>query len=120
MPRGDRTGPEGMGSMTGRGAGFCSGSGAPGYMNSYRGRGAGYGHGFGYGVRISAGYGRGMGRGAGHTYSPGFERGYAYAPVAPMTLEAEKNSLEREAAFIEEELKAIRKRLDELGTKAAD
>ncbi|MEA1871201.1 MAG: DUF5320 family protein, partial [Candidatus Bipolaricaulota bacterium] len=35
MPRGDRTGPGGMGPMTGRGAGYCSGSAAPGFMNSW-------------------------------------------------------------------------------------
>ena len=30
MPSGDRTGPEGMGPMTGRGLGSCTGDGAPG------------------------------------------------------------------------------------------
>ncbi|MBN1863537.1 MAG: DUF5320 domain-containing protein [Victivallales bacterium] len=33
MPGGDGTGPMGMGSMTGRAAGFCAGYGVPGYMN---------------------------------------------------------------------------------------
>lgn len=33
MPSGDRTGPRGMGSGTGRGAGYCSGNDEPGYMN---------------------------------------------------------------------------------------
>jgi len=33
MPRGDRTGPAGMGPMTGRGAGFCAGFNMPGFMN---------------------------------------------------------------------------------------
>jgi len=33
MPGGDRTGPRGMGSGTGRGAGYCSGNEEPGYMN---------------------------------------------------------------------------------------
>jgi len=41
MPRGDRTGPLGYGPMTGRGAGYCSGSGVPGYMNPVYGRGRG-------------------------------------------------------------------------------
>ena len=31
MPGGDGTGPRGMGSMTGRGVGFCSGNDVPGY-----------------------------------------------------------------------------------------
>ena len=35
MPRGDGTGPGGMGPMTGRAAGYCAGYNMPGYMNSY-------------------------------------------------------------------------------------
>ena len=57
MPRGDGTGPMGMGPMTGRGAGYCAGFGIPGYMNA----------GFGWGYR------RGVGRG----FGPGFGRGWA-------------------------------------------
>lgn len=33
MPRGDGTGPLGLGPMTGRVAGFCAGFRVPGYMN---------------------------------------------------------------------------------------
>jgi len=33
MPRGDGTGPAGMGPMTGRAAGYCAGFPVPGYMN---------------------------------------------------------------------------------------
>ena len=63
MPRGDGTGPMGMGPMTGRAAGYCAGYGAPGFMNPIPGRGfAGRGIGFGRG---RGGYGRGMGRGMG-------------------------------------------------------
>ena len=51
MPCGDGTGPMGMGPMTGRGAGFCGGFGAPGFMNAAPGRGG-------------MGFGRGRGRGA--------------------------------------------------------
>jgi hypothetical protein len=32
MPRGDGTGPGGMGPMTGRAAGYCAGYNVPGYM----------------------------------------------------------------------------------------
>lgn len=32
MPRGDGTGPLGMGPMAGRGLGFCAGNKTPGYM----------------------------------------------------------------------------------------
>jgi len=64
MPFGDRTGPRGMGPMTGRGTGF----GWPGFANpipgrrwsgfGWRGRGYGFGRSFGW-----RGWGRGFGRG---------------------------------------------------------
>ena len=38
MPRGDGTGPAGMGPMTGRAAGYCAGYNMPGYMNPYGSR----------------------------------------------------------------------------------
>ena len=38
MPRGDGTGPAGMGPMTGRAAGYCAGYPVPGYMNPVGGR----------------------------------------------------------------------------------
>lgn len=34
MPAGDRTGPSGLGRMSGRMSGLCAGYGAPGFMNS--------------------------------------------------------------------------------------
>jgi len=67
MPFGDRTGPMGMGPMTGRAAGYCTGFGrpglagsAPGYVRSYGRRSSAWpmwGYGFG------RGRGRGFGRG---------------------------------------------------------
>jgi hypothetical protein len=90
MPRGDGTGPAGMGPMTGRAAGYCAGYGVPGFMNPAPGRGApvwgaraypygapvGYGPGFyargpgfgapsGRGRAWFGGRGRGFGRGRG-------------------------------------------------------
>ena len=41
MPAGDGTGPNGLGPMTGRSAGYCAGNAAPGYANSYGSRGFG-------------------------------------------------------------------------------
>ena len=38
MPRGDGTGPMGMGPMTGRGAGYCAGYAVPGFVNGVMGR----------------------------------------------------------------------------------
>jgi len=62
MPRGDGTGPRGMGPMTGRGAGYCAGYSNPGFMNPMGGRmGLGLGRGRGFGA-----YGRGRGGYAGY------------------------------------------------------
>ena len=49
MPGGDGTGPGGMGSMTGRAAGYCAGYPVPGFTNSTFGRGYGFGRGRGGG-----------------------------------------------------------------------
>ncbi len=59
MPLGDRTGPAGLGPMTGRAAGYCAGYSVPGYMNPIYGR-APYGGYYGVG---RGGYPRGGGRG---------------------------------------------------------
>lgn len=61
MPRGDKTGPTGQGSRTGRGKGLCSGNENAGYTNDENRRGAGRGAGQGNSGRRR---GRGMsGRG---------------------------------------------------------
>ena len=86
MPRGDGTGPAGLGPMTGRAAGFCAGYSVPGYMNPIASRTgfygpvtktvgpypvASYGYGIPYGRGVSPlcgrglGFGRGFGRGRG-------------------------------------------------------
>jgi hypothetical protein len=92
MPRGDGTGPAGLGSMTGRAAGFCAGYGVPGFMNPYGGRVAGGGL-MAYPARLAPGfhaagpYGWGgypaygrfrpWGRGFGYGLGFGFGRGRA-------------------------------------------
>jgi len=53
MPFGDGTGPRGMGSMTGRGAGYCVGSGQSGFTNPLPGR---EWFNFGFGRRSLYGY----------------------------------------------------------------
>jgi len=101
MPRGDGTGPAGMGPMTGRAAGYCAGYGMPGYMNPIPGRRGAY-PGVPYGVPpygwpgtgymppayygpayyrggFGRGFGRGMGRGRGRGgRGGGFGRGYRW------------------------------------------
>ncbi|MGM0681979.1 MAG: DUF5320 domain-containing protein [Thermodesulfobacteriota bacterium] len=49
MPRGDRTGPQGQGPMTGRGMGKCGGK-------AGQGRGQGIGRGRGLGQQIAGGF----------------------------------------------------------------
>ena len=56
MPRGDKTGPNGEGPMTGRQQGYCSGNDSPGYAVSGRGLGKNFGRGLGRGFR--KGFGR--------------------------------------------------------------
>jgi hypothetical protein len=112
MPRGDRTGPNKMGPMTGRGAGYCSGSTVPGYANPYGGLGRGYGFGAGFGRGLGRGFGRGFGYGAGYGRPWGF--GYGAAPLAPLTPQAEKELLDRQTELLESELQAIRRRLEDL------
>ncbi|WP_428830927.1 DUF5320 domain-containing protein [Dehalobacterium formicoaceticum] len=48
VPRGDGTGPTGMGPLTGRSAGYCAGFKIPGFMNPSFGRGMGLGQGRGF------------------------------------------------------------------------
>jgi len=109
MPGGDRTGPLGQGPMTGRGAGFCAGSQAPGFAIP---RGIGYGRGIGLGRSVGRGFGRGYrGRGRGfwwRDYSP--EPYYVPAP----SIEEEKTYLENTVKGLEEEINAIRERIKEL------
>lgn len=68
MPRGDGTGPTGMGPRTGRGMGYCSGYSTPGTMNPGSRGPVGLGGLMGIG-RWSAGFlprvGRGLGLGRG-------------------------------------------------------
>ena len=56
MPKGDKTGPTGQGSMTGRAAGYCAGYSVPGFMNPIDGYGRGLGRACG------RGWGRRFGR----------------------------------------------------------
>jgi hypothetical protein len=106
MPRGDGTGPIGMGPMTGRGAGYCAGFTAPGYANP-----VGYAGGFVCGFRR----GRGFRRMFYSTGLPGWAR-YGYPAYAGADEEApdEKEFLCNQAEFLEKQLQQIKKRLSRL------
>ncbi len=116
MPRGDGTGPRGLGAMTGRAAGFCAGFGAPGYMNPVAGRGGGFGMGFGrgWGNRFFA---TGL---TGWMQFGGYGAPYGY----PMSGSApdpgmERQALRNQADVMESELNLIRKRLAEMESGTA-
>jgi len=104
MPGGDRTGPLGRGPMTGRSAGFCAGYQNPGYANPGFGRGLGRGWGRGFG----RGY---WGRGRGF-WSREYQPDPYYQPS--LNKDEEKTYLESMLKSLEEEIKAIRERIQEL------
>lgn len=105
MPYGDGTGPAGMGPRSGRGMGPCAGSTATGYANY------GLGMGFGHGRRS----GRGFGCRAANYSQPGyrgsFRAGRRFFAAGPVN---EKEILAAQAGFLEENLTAIKKRLEAL------
>lgn len=86
MPRGDGTGPMGMGPMTGRAAGYCAGFNTPGFANPTPRMGMGFRRGAGFYGR-GAGFGRGRGRGRGFGFfgrGRGFRRRVTpFAPAIP-------------------------------------
>ena len=125
MPGGDRTGPAGLGPMTGRAAGHCAGFAVPGFANPIPGRG----------IR-GGGRGQGGGRGRRNWFYasglPGWQRfgmGHpAYGEVAPydapyspaVSQEQELNALKNQAAFFEDALNGIKKRITELEAKSKE
>ncbi len=110
MPRGDGTGPMGMGPMTGRGAGYCNGVAAPGYADP---------------VEFTRGFGCGFGRGRGFrrmfyaTGVPGRAR-YGYPTYAGVNTAAfdEKAFLSNQAEYLENQLQQIKQRLSSLDEEA--
>jgi hypothetical protein len=90
--------------MTGRAAGYCAGYSEPGFVNpSYRrGFGRGWDRGFGRGY-----WGRGRGFWRRDTFSEPF-----YS--SPCTVAEEKTYLENMVKDLEEEIKAIKERLQNL------
>ena len=129
MPGGDGTGPMGLGPMTGRAAGFCTGYGTPGYANYAFGRGfCAWGRGRGGG-------GRGFRNWYYRTGLTGWQRagmgvsswgypyvyGGGYTPPAPMamTRQQELDTLKNQAEYLEDMLENVLMRLRELEGEAA-
>jgi len=112
MPRGDGTGPAGMGPMTGRAAGFCAGYPVPGYMNpvggrGFWGRGRGFGRGFGR-ARVGVGYPAWGGAVA----SPNMPYPAPFAPT--VTPEQELDGLKQQAELLQNSLSQINERIEQL------
>jgi hypothetical protein len=108
MPRGDQTGPYGLGPMTGRGMGYCAGFPVPGCQ-----RPVGWGFGRGGGWRRARGFKRS------HWYPPvPFHPAYAqpYAP-APPSDEARLEFLKSEAERLETALAELNARIEELSSQ---
>lgn len=133
MPRGDRTGPSGMGPRTGRGAGYCAGYSVPGFANPVYGGGGGYGLGYGGGFGLGYGgrgyrnrffalgfpagrpgrffdpYGGGL---YGAPYAPVYGAAYGTAPTGAQI--SEKEILEQEINLAEGHLTNLKKRMEEI------
>ena len=99
MPFGDKTGPEGRGSMTGRRAGYCAGNDRPG---SYESSGFGRGRGGGRGQSGGRFTDRFMGRN---------RRNFSYEQES-FTAPDEATILQSQSTWLKEQLDYISGRLD--------
>ena len=127
MPGGDRTGPAGMGPMTGRAAGYCAGYPAQGYAGLAFERGFGSGYGGGRGRRnwfYATGL-TGWQRSAygDPRYGGTVPYGYpAYTGTVPYnapygqaaTKQQELDALKGQSEYLEDSLEGIKKRIAEL------
>lgn len=111
MPGGDRTGPLGQGPMTGRGAGYCAGADAPGFMNAGMGRGMGRGFGPGRGRGFTGAWGQGRGRG--RRRRAFWSEGPGYYPAAD-----EAQTARDEIAELRQRIELLDQRLSELSGKS--
>jgi hypothetical protein len=108
MPRGDGTGPMGIGPMTGRAAGYCAGYATPGFANAMGGRGV-----------WGCGRGRGFRNWFHATGLPGWMRGRAYAgPFPQADPGVRKQTLENQAQALQSQLDLIKKQITELDAGA--
>jgi len=105
MPGGDRTGPNGMGQMTGRRQGFCAGFSAPGYANGFADRG-GWGRGRGFGRRFI------------NNQNQIFYGNNPF-PVPSVSKADQLNALKAQAKMIQDDLAAINQQINELESQGS-
>ena len=119
MPRGDRTGPMGQGPRTGRAAGYCAGNDRPG--SAQAGPGMGFGRGGWAGRRWGMQFGRPRGRTRGFGGWWGGPGAWNADPWGPPTApEVEMADLTDQANWLQEQLDAVRARINELGLDKAE
>lgn len=117
MSHGDRKGPTGQGSKTGRAMGYCSGNDNPGHMTGIP-AGAARGAGRGAGRGMSQGAGRGACRGFRCRRNSGFGRGggfaargeypgHYYPATAQTRAESNVDILENRISSLKQELETL-------------
>ena len=131
MPRGDGTGPAGMGPMTGRAAGYCAGYSVPGYTNPIGGRGGFWGRGGGFGGGrgrrnwyyatgrpgwVRAAQGMPAWGDPGVEYAPPYAGGYPTEPDAKQ----EKQALKQQAEYLQQSLDDVKKRIEQIESDEAE
>ena len=112
MPRRDGTGPNGMGSRSGRGLGVCTD-----VTESRFGRGFGARYGKGGGQRARNGFGQGLGFRGGRSNQG--TRWWGNIPASGPGYPEAQESLEERAAFLEAELKAVHQSMAKQKRKTA-
>ncbi|MGB5912006.1 MAG: DUF5320 domain-containing protein [Promethearchaeia archaeon] len=116
MPSGDRTGPRGLGSLTGRGLGYCAGYDSPGYTKGF-GMGLGRGWGRGRGVSRGVGYGRGRGWSyRGPIYTPVYTS-YPSGIIPKITPENQLTMLKQEKEYLETDMNGIKSAIDDISKR---
>jgi len=121
MPAGNGKGPVGAGPMTGRGAGYCAGYSAPGYVNPVRGGGSyGYGRGAGGGGRRNQFNAAGINfRGRGFCNFQRWNQAGADYSRPEFSSENELRILKEQAEFIHSELASVNERIKQLESLSA-
>jgi len=110
MPRGNKTGPDGEGSMTGRAQGYCTGNNQPGFISNqsfqrpaFGGRGRGRGLFGGRGNRGGFRFGSGQGL--------GFRQGQQNQIVDNDPAVSEKTLIENDIRVLKDQLAYLEKQL---------
>ena len=111
MPRGDKSGPDGRGPITGRGAGFCAGFSFPGFRNSNV---CGDGAGCGFRKGFRKGIGKGFERGDGSARGDSLGYNHSAAGQGAEFGADEQKALKSQAEYLQENLNKINQRIKDI------